>query len=569
MAESGSTPTVEEQIAALTTQMTASAERLQVLEVENAAIRVANEELRAMVDEVVHDSATSEHPILTPNGEPFVDRLALRAPGNPVQPEANPVDHTNRQTLQTARVNFDLNDTPARNDMMNEQDPPMDQRPDNVLKTTISLQSTPGLVKPGPDLHLSANVEFSRRFAEIEALIQRIPGVPTPIKKSTANSFADSPFVHAITLIEMPKKFNFPNMKQYEGTTDPDDHIAQYKQRMFTAAIPRDLREACMCKAIGSNLSGPTLQWYTNLPNNSIDSFVQLTDTFVEQFTSSRKLEKLSDDLYTITQRTGENLRAYVGRFNREKVQIRHCNQATAIYAFRKGLRFDSDLYKELTKYPCRIMEDVLVKAWAQIKWEEDEANFVGKANSSYYGGRRNDRIGRRSNDRRSEPYLTSNRKNIQSRHESSGERSTYGRGILRSSQPKVEAPEYNLSIKPVDLVAVMREMGKTVKWPRKMNALPEHRDTKLRCEFHGDHGHRMEDYIALKFEVAKLLKQGHLREFLTDKGKQTYARRDDWRQTGSVDSLPESPRQDRVINCILGRSEVSGVSYSAAKRHT
>ncbi|KAK0571684.1 hypothetical protein LWI29_019923 [Acer saccharum] len=253
----------------------------------------------------------------------------------------------------------------------------------------MSLQSTLGLVKPGPDLHLSANLEFSRRFAEMEALIQRILGVPAPIKKSTANSFADSPFVDAIALMEMPKKFNFPNMKQYEGTTDPDDHIAQYKQRMFTAAIPRDLREACMCKAFGSSLSGPALQWYTNLPNNSIDSFAQLTDTFVEQFASSRKLEKLSDDLYTITQRTGENLRAYVGRFNREKVQIPHCNQATAIYAFRKGLRFDSDLYKELTKYPCRTMEDVLAKAWAQIKWEEDEANFVGKANSSYYGGRR------------------------------------------------------------------------------------------------------------------------------------------------------------------------------------
>ncbi|KAI9198799.1 hypothetical protein LWI28_022378 [Acer negundo] len=189
--------------------------------------------------------------------------------------------------------------------MMNEHDPPMDQRPDNILKTAMSLQSTPGLVKPMLDLYLSANVEFSRRFTEMEALIQRIPRVPAPIKKSTANSFVDSPFVDAIALIEMPKKFNFPNMKQYEGTTDPDNHIAQYKQRMFTAAIPRDLREACMCKAFGSSLSGPALLWYTSLPNNSIDYFAQLTDTFVEQFASSRKLEKLSDDLYTITQRTG------------------------------------------------------------------------------------------------------------------------------------------------------------------------------------------------------------------------------------------------------------------------
>ncbi|KAK0608385.1 hypothetical protein LWI29_029952 [Acer saccharum] len=245
----------------------------------------------------------------------------------------------------------------------------------------------------------------------MEALIQRIPGVPAPIKKSTANSFVDSPFVDAIALTEMPKKFSFPNMKQYEGMTDLDDHIAQYKQRMFTAAIPRDLRGVCMCKAFGSSLSGQALQWYTNLPNNSIDSFAQLTDTFVEQFAINRKLKKQSNDLYTIMQRPIENLRTYVRRFNREKVQIPHCNQATAIYAFRKGLRFDSDLYKKLTKYPCRTMEDVLAKAWAQIKWEENKANFIGKTNNSYYGSRRNDRVDRKSNDRRSEPYPTNDRR--------------------------------------------------------------------------------------------------------------------------------------------------------------
>ena len=67
------------------------------------------------------------------------------------------------------------------------------------------------------------------------------------------------------------------------------------------------------------------------------------------------------------------------------------------------------------------------------------------------------------------------------------------------------------------------------------------------------------------KFEVAELLKQGHLREFLTDKGKQTYVRRDNRRQSDAVDSPPEPPRQDRVINYIAGGSEVSGVSYLAA----
>ena len=34
----------------------------------------------------------------------------------------------------------------------------------------------------------------------------------------------------------------------------------------------------------------------------------------------------------------------------------------------------DRDLYKQLTKYMCKTMEDVLSQAWAQVKWEEDIA---------------------------------------------------------------------------------------------------------------------------------------------------------------------------------------------------
>ena len=55
-------------------------------------------------------------------------------------------------------------------------------------------------------------------------------------------------------------------------------------------------------------------------------------------------------------------------------------------------------------------MEDVLAKAWAQIKWEEDEPNFVGKVNN--YTNRRNDRVNRRLNDRRSKPYPTNDKRN-------------------------------------------------------------------------------------------------------------------------------------------------------------
>ncbi|KAL5813136.1 hypothetical protein ACOSQ3_028086 [Xanthoceras sorbifolium] len=118
--------------------------------------------------------------------------------------------------------------------------PPISTPNGNVGSTqpTIPLQGTssgPSHLAPSNPNRVSieptlANRDLARRFAEMEALIQRIPGLPAPIKKSTANSFADSSFVDTIALMEMPRKFNFPGMKQYDGTTDPDDHIAQYRQ---------------------------------------------------------------------------------------------------------------------------------------------------------------------------------------------------------------------------------------------------------------------------------------------------------------------------------------------------
>lgn len=48
------------------------------------------------------------------------------------------------------------------------------------------------------------------------------------------------------------------------------------------------------------------------------------------------------------------------------------CNAPTAIFAFKRGLLPDGDLYKELTKYTCKTMEDLLSRAWVQVKREEE-----------------------------------------------------------------------------------------------------------------------------------------------------------------------------------------------------
>ncbi|KAL5573475.1 hypothetical protein UlMin_023072 [Ulmus minor] len=323
-----SVPDFAAQIAALTAQVQENANKFLALEDENATLRRENRNLSERLSAVE----------TTPRPEvrfqvPVTNMQSLETPelGNSSQPTngppvilgCNPQPSTSEgqflltsSAVDTALLHAMSAGVNALHSTSRQGSQPTisviptigtgSQAP---IYTTMPLATTP-IASNLSSINESIEQAVAKRFTEMEALIQKIPGVPAPIKKSLPHSYADSPFVDSIALIEMPRKFSFPNMKMYDGTTDPTDHIASYKQRMFTAAIPREQREACMCKSFGSSLQGPALQWYTNLANNSISSFTQLTDTFVEQFASSKKLEKLSGDLYRIQQRRTETMSA-------------------------------------------------------------------------------------------------------------------------------------------------------------------------------------------------------------------------------------------------------------------
>ena len=70
-------------------------------------------------------------------------------------------------------------------------------------------------------------------------------------------------------------------------------------------------------------------------------------------------------------------------------------------------------------------------------------------------------------------------------------------------------------------------------------------------------------NYIALCLYVADLLKKSHLQDLLSDKGNTTFA----LCNNRQVDQHIELTRE-RIVNAIIGGSEVSGITYSATKWH-
>ncbi|XP_060200249.1 uncharacterized protein LOC132628489 [Lycium barbarum] len=84
------------------------------------------------------------------------------------------------------------------------------------------------------------------------------------------------------------------------------------------------------------------------------------------------------------------------------------------------------------------------------------------------------------------------------------------------------------------------------------MKSDPSKRNPEHFYEFHKGHGHKTEDFHALRLAVANLLEQGHLTALLSEKGKQVYYSN---REQGAPPPLPEPKR---VVNFITGGTNIN-----------
>ncbi|XP_021726853.1 uncharacterized protein LOC110693998 [Chenopodium quinoa] len=190
----------------------------------------------------------------------------------------------------------------------------------------------------------------------------------------------------------------------------------------------------------------------------------------------------------------------------------------------------------------------------AQVRFEEDV--YARKTPEPDHHLRRSNNFSKR--DHRFKPY----------------QRSRFGEGSVNAVEeefsdwredPKLppKLHEYCFNVNPAGLIKTLNKMGDTVQGPRKSDRLGEKKDPSRWCDFHSDIGHTTDECVALKKEVAYLLKKGYLKELLSDRSK-AQGREKESKQGGP---LPPPPIV-KTICFISGGSEVCGLTYSVAKRH-
>src|SRR3954469_13042920 len=189
-----------------------------------------------------------------------------------------------------------------------------------------------------------------------------------------------------------------PALDHYDGTTDPDDHIRSIEAVMDYHVV----RGSIKCRIFPTTLRKGAMNWYRNLPPNSIHSWTELKDLFLSHFTASRRQPKSEANLEAVIQGTDEPLRDYLDRFNKEVIQVQTTDYMKR-YLVERGLLPGSDFKKAIKIEKVHTMNALLRKAQAFIAFEEGEAAAIkaSRDNDAARSSNLNDSGSRRGHDKR------------------------------------------------------------------------------------------------------------------------------------------------------------------------
>ncbi|XP_074304054.1 uncharacterized protein LOC141638539 [Silene latifolia] len=198
--------------------------------------------------------------------------------------------------------------------------------------------------------------------------------------------------------------------------------------------------------------------------------------------------------------------------------------------------------------HPCERFKEVQERATTTLRLEEDIQARKGMANFD----KTNRKIPTEKKDERARPC---NKQNISRVAEKIQQ--------VNDSPHPPRLSDYGFNTGMEGLLKAPREFGDQVRWskPPTQSRPNDDRGSNKRCEWHQDIGHRTEDCYRLRREVKFQVRKGNIEHLLSRGGKQ------DKRET-SNHVLPFAPPVcTKIINVITGGSELSGLTYSAAKR--
>ena len=106
----------------------------------------------------------------------------------------------------------------------------------------------------------------------------------------------DSPFTTAVLECPVPSKFRLPQQKPFDGLKEPQDHLNTFRMTLGLQQPPDEI----LCHSFPTTLKAAAGEWFTKLPNSSIDNFEQLSNAFLRHFIGGQRPKRPVDYLLTV-----------------------------------------------------------------------------------------------------------------------------------------------------------------------------------------------------------------------------------------------------------------------------
>ncbi|XP_073137980.1 uncharacterized protein [Henckelia pumila] len=189
------------------------------------------------------------------------------------------------------------------------------------------------------------------------------------------------PFSQEVIEEPLSSHYKSAKIREYDGSTDPEEHLARFEN----VAMLHCYGDKIKCKVFLTTLVDSAQRWFEKLEPQSVRSFAEFKQLFLQHFSSSKRYRKTAYSLFEAKQSGEESLRTYIKRFNKIALEVPTCAQETKITAFTQGLR-EGEFFKSLVKKAPRTFEDLLARAKKYINM--DKAQKQKKEVARREGGR-------------------------------------------------------------------------------------------------------------------------------------------------------------------------------------
>ncbi|GJY82086.1 hypothetical protein Tco_0494837 [Tanacetum coccineum] len=317
-------------------------------------------------------------------------------------------------------------------------------------------------------------------------------------------------------------EFKMPsNIKLYDRTTDPEDHLS----RFLSATNSCKWLMPVWCRMLQQTLDESARGWFENLSGGSIDGWVELKQQFTTRFLTRKACFKDPTEITKIVRKGNETIVAFKERWIVEIGFIVGVPEVIKISSFMDAhkcpeLAKRSEEAFSITELPKGEASEASKRSIRPISKREDRFNMGG------YGVDR----------RRNEGMNTFNNRDglVAYRLQASYQ-------APRADHQGYHNPRVNLNSltkQPKEILA--SELQLNLQPPRPMQLPPKKENQDRYCDYHREKWHYTNDYFQLRRQLEMALESGKLNHLIKDV-----------RQRGRGNTKGRDAGKDKVINMI------------------